>query len=91
MSQEERKKYYTIPCFFFLSMKQCPKKEHCWFAHHVPRIYKTKLCDRIFKTGQCKYGIRCTFAHSQEELQRVSKLQHFSALLDLISTTHSGS
>eukprot|EP00928_Gymnodinium_smaydae_P064449 TRINITY_DN47777_c0_g1_i1.p1 TRINITY_DN47777_c0_g1~~TRINITY_DN47777_c0_g1_i1.p1 ORF type:complete len:276 (-),score=26.66 TRINITY_DN47777_c0_g1_i1:129-956(-) len=37
------------------------------------QLAKTKLCDN-YKNGNCTYGRRCTFAHSEEELQRVPDL-----------------
>lgn len=32
--------------------------------------YKTSLCRDLSKTGSCPRGANCTFAHSQEELER---------------------
>lgn len=46
---------------------------------HVPShidttLLKTKLCSKFMSTGYCPYGVKCVFAHGQEELrQRPSK------------------
>jgi len=31
--------------------------------------YKTKMCEEWERQGYCNYGIKCSFAHSREELR----------------------
>lgn len=35
------------------------------------RNYKTEICRALQETGKCKYGARCQYAHSEEELRPV--------------------
>jgi len=51
-----------------------------------PRRFKTKICKHFAKTGNCKFGSKCMFAHGEHELRRqdeqtcipVRKQQHYS-------------
>lgn len=36
-------------------------------------LYKTEMCRAFEETGFCKYGGRCQFAHSQNELRKVAR------------------
>ncbi|KAF4718025.1 hypothetical protein FOZ63_031473, partial [Perkinsus olseni] len=37
------------------------------------RLFKTKVC-RYFIKGRCKYGDKCTYAHSADEVQAIPDL-----------------
>jgi len=32
--------------------------------------YKTVLCQRMLRSGTCRYGLQCDFAHDKFELRR---------------------
>ncbi|ORX72279.1 hypothetical protein DL89DRAFT_216496, partial [Linderina pennispora] len=32
-------------------------------------LYKTKMCDKYQRDGECPYGIKCVFAHGEHELR----------------------
>ena len=34
--------------------------------------YKTKLCVEIIQNGKCRYGQKCSFAHSHSELREIN-------------------
>jgi hypothetical protein len=36
-------------------------------------LYKTELCRSFEETGQCRYGSKCQFAHSEKELRHVDR------------------
>jgi len=36
-------------------------------------LYKTELCRSFEETGQCRYGSKCQFAHSESELRHVDR------------------
>ena len=36
-------------------------------------LYKTELCRSWEDTGACKYGIKCQFAHSENELRIIDR------------------
>ena len=36
-------------------------------------LYKTELCSNFLKTGVCRYGDKCQFAHGESELRFVAK------------------
>ncbi|KAJ3129100.1 hypothetical protein HK101_005296, partial [Irineochytrium annulatum] len=36
-------------------------------------LYKTELCRSWEETGQCRYGLKCQFAHSRDELRIVDR------------------
>jgi len=38
------------------------------------QMRKTRLC-RFYKSGMCKYGTKCTFAHQRDELQEAPNLR----------------
>lgn len=37
------------------------------------RRYKTELCRSYAETGQCRYGVKCQFAHGAEELRPLAR------------------
>lgn len=37
------------------------------------RLFKTEICRTFEETGSCKYGSKCQFAHSQEELRPIPR------------------
>ncbi|KAJ1548470.1 hypothetical protein HK405_003078 [Cladochytrium tenue] len=39
--------------------------------HHP--LHKTELCRTLEETGSCKYGTKCQFAHSEDELRAVAR------------------
>jgi len=43
-------------------------------AMHDPRLYKTELCRSFNKTGYCRYGLKCQFAHGIQELRPSPKV-----------------
>lgn len=46
-----------------------------------PRLYKTELCRSFNRTGYCRYGLKCQFAHGLNELRPSPRLM--SAALKL--------
>lgn len=36
-------------------------------------LYKTEMCRSFEETGKCKYGNKCHFAHSQDEMRQVKR------------------
>jgi len=43
-------------------------------ARTDPSRYKTELCRSFNKTGYCRYGLKCQFAHGLQELRASAKL-----------------
>jgi len=39
-----------------------------------PRLYKTELCKSFNRTGYCRYGLKCQFAHGIQELRPSPKI-----------------
>lgn len=35
--------------------------------------YKTELCHSFTESGECKYGVRCQFAHGVHEIRRITR------------------
>lgn len=42
----------------------------------VPNKFKTEMCRNWVKTGLCKYGSDCTYAHGDNELHKKAELPH---------------
>ncbi|KAE9388918.1 hypothetical protein BT96DRAFT_835610, partial [Gymnopus androsaceus JB14] len=36
-------------------------------------LHKTKLCRSWEEKGSCRYGVKCQFAHGEDELREVSR------------------
>eukprot|EP01111_Echinosteliopsis_oligospora_P013194 TRINITY_DN4669_c0_g1_i1.p1 TRINITY_DN4669_c0_g1~~TRINITY_DN4669_c0_g1_i1.p1 ORF type:complete len:278 (-),score=80.35 TRINITY_DN4669_c0_g1_i1:78-911(-) len=36
-------------------------------------LYKTELCRSFVETGNCRYGLKCQFAHGRDELRTVTR------------------
>eukprot|EP00047_Mylnosiga_fluctuans_P009426 m.262994 g.262994 ORF g.262994 m.262994 type:complete len:147 (+) comp26275_c0_seq1:49-489(+) len=34
-----------------------------------PALFKTRLCENFTRSGRCRYGLACTFAHGEAELR----------------------
>jgi len=64
----------TKMCKFF-SQGICHKGALCGFAHEErallppPDLYRTRLCLAIERSGYCREGDRCRFAHGTEQLR----------------------
>jgi len=60
-----------------------------------PRLYKTELCRSYNRTGYCRYGLKCQFAHGIRELRPSPRLlnqgspMQFNLKLGTISITPS--
>ncbi|PVV02439.1 hypothetical protein BB560_003107 [Smittium megazygosporum] len=72
--------YKTEECKNWNLYGMCRYDQHCRFAHgdtdirdrDRPMKYKTALC-KDFPLGKCKFGVRCNFAHSVNELERYTQ------------------
>lgn len=56
------------PCFKLVREGRCDNK-FCCFDHGLKVPYKKVRCKYIYLEGSCKYGKKCLFAHSFEELR----------------------
>lgn len=53
---------------------ESPMKDEKIFYHNKRiTLYKTEMCRSFNEMGFCKYGDRCQFCHSQEELREVQR------------------
>ncbi len=43
-------------------------------------LYKTELCRSWEETGQCRYGNKCQFAHSLNELRLVNRHPKYKSM-----------
>jgi len=50
-------------------------------------LYKTELCRSFEETGNCRYGMKCQFAHGKDELRPV--LRHPKYKTEICRTFHS--
>jgi hypothetical protein len=50
-------------------------------------LYKTELCRSFEETGNCRYGVKCQFAHGKDELRPV--LRHPKYKTEICRTFHS--
>lgn len=63
--QESQKK--TIPCKYF-AKGECNRPD-CMYVHDIRELqaknhkYKTELCSNFMKTGRCRFGESCIYAH----------------------------
>ena len=53
--------------------------------------YKSKVCKRWVNSGACKYGSKCVFAHSEEELQECLPVNIGTCRKNQYSTNYSDS
>lgn len=57
----------------------CPNASSCGYSHNAtekmyhPQFYKTSLCKQYAKSGACKHGKYCAFAHSPNDMRRGSQ------------------
>lgn len=51
-----------------------PTAENLNVKKPVPNKFKTEMCRNMVKTGICKYGNECTYAHSEHELHKKPEL-----------------
>ncbi|GAX78755.1 hypothetical protein CEUSTIGMA_g6192.t1 [Chlamydomonas eustigma] len=42
----------------------------------IETMKKTRLCQEFMTSGNCKYGMKCTFAHGQHELRSVGQMSN---------------
>ena len=79
--KKSNKKENVASSFFSAPLKECKwgikcanvKKGICMLAHNLPgqqvtTFGKTKMCSSTLSNSVCRYGDRCTYAHSQSEL-----------------------
>lgn len=53
---------------------ESPMKDEKMFYHNKRvTLYKTEMCRSFNEVGFCKYGDRCQFCHSKEELREVQR------------------
>ncbi|KAI6183225.1 hypothetical protein M3Y97_00466200 [Aphelenchoides bicaudatus] len=51
-----------------------------------PALYKTRMCDHYRTKGDCKFGLKCWFAHHKDELRSVPRLdRHPEAALSAVN------
>jgi hypothetical protein len=68
----------TRMCKFF-EQGNCSKGDKCNFAHTLtdlqsrPNLHKTQLCMAFQRTGVCRDGPACKYAHGERELQPNTK------------------
>lgn len=74
--------YSSTMCTYIQRGQTCPQGDTCPFAHS---IFESWLHPTRFRTKLCKFGTRCTrpvcfFAHSPQELRRISSSGEVSGL-----------
>lgn len=79
----QRKYTYTHDlCSYIQNESKCPKNDHCHKSHNQVEMFyhkdkfKTKLCSYFHENSSlkeinstCPYGLLCSFAHAEDELQ----------------------
>ena len=64
--------YYPIPAHQMQQMQMySPNQQQPGMAPNTNLFYKTRMCNK-WRNGSCPFGEKCTYAHGQHELRRVS-------------------
>lgn len=71
--------YNYPPAYYPYAERPPPQQQNYNVVNtNLPRVaksalYKTELCKNYTKTGFCRYGDMCQFAHGSEQLRKVDK------------------